>query len=81
MLNMVAVTWSEIFYTSAPILTEVSHTHAVTAILASIMSLIVILGLRFRQQRKTFIITSWYTPLFFGLYIFGSYYLFQSGIG
>lgn len=81
MLNMVAVTWSDIFYIEAPILTVVSRVHITTAILASVMSLIIILGLRFRQQRKTFVFISWYGPLLIGLYIFGAYNLFTSAIG
>ena len=44
------------------------------------MSLLVIIGCRFRQKGKTFIIFSWYTPFFIGLYIPGAYALFK-GIG
>ncbi len=44
------------------------------------MSLLVIVGLRFIQRRKTFIVVSWYGPLLIGLYIFGAYALFK-GIG
>jgi hypothetical protein len=46
-----------------------------------VMSLLVIVGLRFRQKGKTFIVISWYGPLIIGLYIFGVYSLFISGIG
>ena len=44
------------------------------------MSLLVIVALRFRQKRKTFIVISWYGPLLIGLYIFGAYALFK-GVG
>ncbi|MFC1992922.1 sodium:calcium antiporter [Chloroflexota bacterium] len=78
MLDLVSVAWTDIFYTQGPILTMVSTTHLVTAIVAAAMSLIVIAGLCLKQKRKTFIIFSWYTPALIGLYIFGAYALFTS---
>jgi len=81
MFNMVAITWADLFYTQAPILTVVSRDHLITAMIASAMSLLVIVGLSFRQKRKTFVVISWYGPLFIGLYIFGAYALFTSGMG
>jgi len=44
------------------------------------MSLLAIIGIRFRQKRKTFIVISWYTPALIGLYIIGAYALFK-GVG
>jgi len=81
MLDMVVITWVDLFYTRGPILTMVSRAHLITATVAVIMSLLVIVGLRFRQKRKTFIVFSWYTPALIGLYVFGAYTLFTSGIG
>ncbi|GAI17211.1 unnamed protein product, partial [marine sediment metagenome] len=85
MLDMVAITWVDLFYTSGPILFQprslVSSAHLTTAAVAVVMSLLVIIGLRFQQQRKTFIVISWYGPLLIGLYIFGAYALFISGVG
>ena len=81
MFNMVAITWADLFYTQAPILTVVSRDHLITAMIASAMSLLVIVGLSFRQKRKTFVVISWYGPLLIGLYIFGAYALFTSGMG
>lgn len=80
MLNMVTILWSDIFYTEGPILAAVSEAHITTAILVIMMSLLVIVGLRFRQQRKIFGVISWYGPLLIGLYIFGAYALFTSGM-
>jgi hypothetical protein len=45
------------------------------------MSLLVIVGLRFRRRRKVFRVASWYAPALIVLYIFGAYALFNSGIG
>ena len=65
----------------ASILSSVSSTHLITAVVVAVMSLLVIAGLRFRQKRKTFIVISWYALALIGLYIFGAYALFTSGIG
>jgi Ca2+/Na+ antiporter len=55
--------------------------HLVTALLVIVMSLLVIIGIRFRQQRKTFSLVSWYSVALVGLYIFGIYRIFISGMG
>jgi len=81
MLDMVVITWADLFYTQEPILATVSRAHLITAMVAVVMSLLVIAGLRFRQKGKTFIIISWYGPALIMLYIFGAYASFISGIG
>ncbi len=81
MLDMAIIIWVDLFYTRGPILTMVSRVHFITAVVAVVMSLLVIVGLRFRQKHKTFIVFSWYTPVLIGLYIFGAYALFTAGIG
>jgi len=80
MLDVVAILWTDLFYTQGPILAVVSRTHLITAVVTIIMSLLIVAGIRFRQKRKTFIVISWYGPLLIGLYIFGAYALFTSGI-
>ncbi|MFC1943660.1 sodium:calcium antiporter [Chloroflexota bacterium] len=80
MFDVVAILWADLFYTQGPILAAVSGTHLITAVVIIIMNLLVMVGLGFRQKRKTFIVTSWYGPLLVGLYIFGAYALFASGI-
>jgi cation:H+ antiporter len=79
MLDMVTVIWTDLAYTSGPILTTVSSAHFTTAIVAIAMTVLVIIGLHFRQKRKVFVFTSWYSPLLVGLYIFGAYVLFSAG--
>ena len=85
MLDIVIITWADLFYTRGPILFQprslVSDAHLITAMVVVIMTFLVIIGLRFRQRRKTFVVISWYGPLFIGLYIFGAYALFTSGTG
>jgi cation:H+ antiporter len=80
MFNIAIIFVVDLFYTQGPVLSSGSSAHLLTAAVATAMSLIVILGLRFRQKRKTFSFMSWYTPALIGLYIFGVYFLFTSGI-
>lgn len=81
MLDIMAVTWADLVYTQEPILSAVSNSHLITAVLTITMSLLVIVGIRFRQQRKTFGVISWYGVVFILLYLAGAYALFKSGLG
>lgn len=81
MINIAKIILVDLFYTQGPVLASVSRIHLITAMVTLVMSLLVILGIRFRQKRKTFIVISWYGPLFIGLYIFGAYALFTAGMG
>ena len=80
MINIAKIIAVDLFYTQGPILSSVSSVHLTTALVVAVMSLVVIVGLRFRQKRKAFIFTSWYGPVLVGLYIIGAYALFTSGM-
>jgi cation:H+ antiporter len=80
MFNIAIIAPVDLFYAQGAILSSVSDAHLITAAVAIVMSLLVIVGLRFRQKRKTFIIISWYALALIGLYIFGFYALFISGL-
>ena len=79
MLDIAVIILADIFYTQGPILSVVSGTHLITAMVVVVMNLLVIIGLRFRQKSKTFIVISWYGPVLIGLYILGAYALFKGG--
>jgi len=81
MFNIAIIFAVDLSYTRGSILAEASDTHLITAAVAAAMSLVVILGIRFRQKRKTFRVVSWYGLVLLGLYIFGAYMLFVSGFG
>ncbi len=81
MLDIAHIFTVDLFYIQGPVLGSVSDAHLITAAVVMVMSLLVIVGLRFRQKRKTFFIISWYGLALIGLYIFGAYALFASGIG
>ncbi len=78
MLDIAVIILADLFYTQGPILSVVSGAHLITAMVVVAMNLLVIMGLRFRQKGKTFIIISWYGLALIGLYIFGAYALFKS---
>jgi cation:H+ antiporter len=81
MLDMAMIVPVDLAYGQGFILSAVSRSHLIIAAVAVTMSLLVIVGLRFRQRRKIFRVASWYTPALIALYILGAYALFKSGIG
>jgi cation:H+ antiporter len=81
MLNMANIFTTDLFYTSGPILSSVSSEHLITAVMAIAMTILVIIGLRFRQEQKTFRFISWYAVALIVLYLLGSYLLFSAGTG
>ncbi|MDD4924399.1 MAG: hypothetical protein PHF74_06150 [Dehalococcoidales bacterium] len=78
MLNTANIFITDIFYTGGPLLSEVSSRNLFTVLAMIIMTLIVILGLRFKSKRKTFGIISWHALLILGIYISTSLLLFNS---
>jgi len=81
MLDMAMIVPVDLAYGKGFILSAVSRSHIIIAAVAVTMSLLVMIGLRFRQRRKVFRVASWYTPALIALYILGAYALFKSGIG
>jgi len=71
----------DIFYSKGPILANISQANAVTIGVIMAMSSVIIIALLFRQKRKTFRVISWYSILLIGLYLYGAYALFSSGVG
>jgi len=78
MLDITVIFPADLFYIKGSILSSVSGSHLVTAVVVVVMNLLVIAGLKFRQRRKTFVLISWYALALIGLYIFGAYALFTS---
>lgn len=81
MFNMAIIFPVDLFYTREAVLSAASSVHVITAAAGVAMSLLVILGLYFRQKRKTFIIFSWYGIALIVLYLAGFYLLFSTGTG
>lgn len=80
MINMAKIVLIDPFWTEGSLLSSVSSSHLITAVTVIAMSFVVIIGLKSRQRRKIFVFSSWYSPVILGLYIFGAYNLFTSGI-
>ena len=80
MINIAKIFLIDIFYTDGSILSSVSKAHITSAVVAVAMSIVVLIALRFRQKRKTFRVVSWYAVLLVGLYFFGAYAMFTSGV-
>jgi len=81
MLDIVIIAPVDLAHGQGYILSSVSSGHLITASVAVMMSLLVIAGLRFRQNRKIFRVASWYAPVLIMLYILGAYVLFTSSAG
>ncbi len=81
MLDIAIIAPLDLTYGQGFILSAVSRSHLIIAAVAVTMSVLVIIGLRFRQRRKVFRVASWYAPALVALYVFGAYALFNSGIG
>jgi len=79
MLDMAMIIPVDLAHGRGFILSSVSRSHLIIAAVAVTMSLLVMVGLRFRQRRKILKVASWYAPLLIALYILGAYVLFKSG--
>ena len=81
MLNIAIIAPVDLAHGRGFILSSVSSGHLIIASVAVMMSLLVMAGLRFRQNRKILRVTSWYAPVLIILYILGAYLLFTSSAG
>ncbi len=81
MLDVAHLFTIDLFFTSGPVLSSVSGSHATTAAIVTSMTVIVAAGILLRRRRKTFRVISWYAVLLLGLYLYGAYALFSAGLG
>jgi cation:H+ antiporter len=77
--NMTIIIVADLFYRQGPVLTNVSLNHTVTAIIALILSSIVVIGL-FYRSKKTFFNIGWDSFAIIFVYLLGVYLLFNLGI-
>jgi cation:H+ antiporter len=80
MFNMTIIFLADIFYTRQAILSSASKVHTILAAAGILISLLIIIALRFRQKRKCGRFFSWYSLPLIILYFLGFYMLFASGI-
>ena len=81
MFNIAIIFLADIFYTDGAVLSDASDVHLITAFSGIIMAALVLLGLRYRRQKKSFGSFSWYSPIMIAIYLFGFYFLFMTGVG
>lgn len=76
MLDLAYIFILDVASVKGPILSSTSLDSVVLVSLYIMMNLIVMLGLRFQQEKKTFVVFSWYSVLLIVLYIVGAVVLF-----
>ena len=79
--NMLDVTYVfvlDALYTKGLLMSSVSSSHTISAVIAIVMTGIILLGIRFKRERKLFGIISWYGLALIVLYITGAYILFAT---
>jgi len=79
MINIAKIFIIDIFYVRGPILSLVSHSHLITAMITIAMTMVVVIGMRFRYKRKILKIAGWYSYFLIGLWLFGAYLVYTSG--
>lgn len=73
MLDILVITWTDVAYTEDPLLSVVSSSQVITAAVAIAMTLLAIVAIRQRPERKTLKVMNWYAPVLVALYIFGAW--------
>jgi len=79
--NMLDVTYVfvlDVLYSKGLLMLSVSRSHTVSAIIAIIMTVVILLGIKFKRERKLLRIISWYGLVLITLYITGAYILYAS---
>jgi len=79
--NMLDVTYIfvlDLLYSKGLLMSSVSKSHTISAVIAIAMTGIILLGIRFKRERKIFGIISWYGLILLILYFTGAYILFSS---
>jgi cation:H+ antiporter len=67
----------DLFYSNGPLLAHVDSSHALTAFTSVMMSVLVIVGLTFRPQKRVVLGLTWISLGLFMLYILNSWILFE----
>ncbi len=77
--NMLDVTYVfilDVLYSKGLLMSSVSSSHTASAVIAIVMTGIILLGIRFKRERKIFGTLSWYSLALLVLYITGAYLLY-----
>jgi cation:H+ antiporter len=79
LFNMLVLGIDDLLYARGPLLYRVSPMHVVSAVSATIMSGIVIVGIVYRSDRRVLRTVGWISLGLFTMYLFNSYVLYLHG--
>jgi len=79
MFNMVVLAIDDLLYTPGPILAHVAPELAMSAMSASVMSGIVIIGLVYRPSGRVFNLVGWTSLALIAMYVLNAYAVFMHG--
>lgn len=79
LFNMAILAVDDIFYLPGPLLSDVSASHAVSALSAMMMSGIAIVGLFYRPRKRVFRTVGWASLFILSVYLFNSFAIYLYG--
>jgi cation:H+ antiporter len=78
MFDIVILFFIDLAYRQGPLFSSLSSVHLMTIVLAIVMTLVVMVGIRFPQKIKAFRFIAWHSAALMALYGFGMYCLYVS---
>jgi len=76
MFNLGLVAIDDIFFTKGPLLSYVSTSHAVTALMAVLMTAIALIGITYKHEKKAFLRFGWDSLTMLALGVLNAYFVF-----
>jgi len=80
MFNMAIIFIVDLAYVKGSIFADATSVHAITALAGVLMSLVVLVAIRFHRKKKILGVLSWYSPFLIVFYLAGFYALFRAGV-
>ncbi len=77
MFNIGLLALDDVFYTKGPLLSHVSGSHAVTAVMAILMTAIALIGITYRHEKKAFLRFGWDSLAMLGLGMVNMYFVYM----
>ena len=76
MFNLGLIALDDILFTRGPLLSHVSTSHAVTALMAILMTAIALIGITFKHEKKAFLRFGWDSLAMLALGLLNAYFVF-----
>ncbi|HHL40994.1 MAG TPA: sodium:calcium antiporter [Deltaproteobacteria bacterium] len=81
MFNILILAVDDLFFVKGPLFSHVSTSHAVTGVVAVMMSAVAVIGLTYRPRRKAFSRFGWDALMLLGLWAFSIWFLYAERPG